>query len=217
MRTLVLGDVHGEHKQLKQVLLAANVSDEDLIISLGDVVDRGPEPFKCMQILHDLKHVILIKGNHDVALRPYTKGYKHALDGHHGSYITMGKWRTADEPMQSFVRRFLAEQESFYIDRHNNCYVHAGFDYTLPITEQHEFTLLWDRKMWEDAMAYQAEGLRMPTVEGFKKVFIGHTPTISYGSKDPMFCAGVWNIDTGCGKGGLLTIMDVETEQYWQA
>lgn len=219
MRTLVIGDVHGQVKQLKKVLEAANVTREDLVIQLGDVVDRGDEPFKCMQVLYDLPHVVLVRGNHDAAFGSYTRGQRHPLDGHHGSYVTMGKWRIAESNMQTFVKIFLKEQVPYYIDRHNFCYVHAGFNTYYRMDEQHETMLLWDRDMWKRAMHIEETrpGEKLITVEGFKKIFIGHTPTIIYDKEEPMYAAGVWNIDTGCGKGGKLTIMDVETEQFWQA
>ena len=33
----------------------------------------------------------------------------------------------------------------------------------------------------------------------------------------PMQAANIINLDTGSGKGGLLTIMNLETKEYWQA
>jgi hypothetical protein len=49
------------------------------------------------------------------------------------------------------------------------------------------------------------------------KVFIGHTPTMYWDKTTPMKAADrIINVDTGSGKGGLLTIMDIHTEEYWQ-
>ena len=33
----------------------------------------------------------------------------------------------------------------------------------------------------------------------------------------PMHAANVWNLDTGAGHDGKLTIMDVDTKQFWQS
>jgi len=55
------------------------------------------------------------------------------------------------------------------------------------------------------------------TVDGFTEIFIGHTTTINWKTDQPMHSGGVWNLDTGAGFGGRLTIMDVETKQFWQS
>ena len=51
----------------------------------------------------------------------------------------------------------------------------------------------------------------------YPEVFIGHTPTIHLGSKKPLQAACVWNLDTGAGFTGPLTIMDVDSKHYWQS
>jgi serine/threonine protein phosphatase 1 len=42
-RTLVIGDIHGGIKALKQVLQKADVTKEDTLIFLGDYVDGWSE------------------------------------------------------------------------------------------------------------------------------------------------------------------------------
>ena len=54
-------------------------------------------------------------------------------------------------------------------------------------------------------------------VENFKDVFIGHTSTQNWGIMDPINAANIWNIDTGAGFRGKLTIMNVETKEYFQS
>jgi serine/threonine protein phosphatase 1 len=34
---------------------------------------------------------------------------------------------------------------------------------------------------------------------------------------EPIYGGHVWNLDTGGGWEGKLTIMDIDTEQYWQS
>ena len=51
----------------------------------------------------------------------------------------------------------------------------------------------------------------------FKMVYVGHTPTTYWGQSVPMKAANIINLDTGSGKGGLLTIYNMETEQFWQS
>lgn len=69
MRTLVIGDIHGGLKGLKELMLAMNVSHEDHLIFLGDYVDGWSESAQVIQYLIDLSitnDCVFIKGNHDV-------------------------------------------------------------------------------------------------------------------------------------------------------
>ncbi|MCK4961662.1 MAG: metallophosphoesterase [Anaerolineales bacterium] len=43
MRTLVIGDIHGYYVELQELLEKADLTREDKIIALCDIVDRGPK------------------------------------------------------------------------------------------------------------------------------------------------------------------------------
>lgn len=58
---------------------------------------------------------------------------------------------------------------------------------------------------------------KLKTFENFKEIFIGHTPTIYWEVTQPILKGGVVNVDTGSGKGGPLTLMDVDTKEYIQS
>lgn len=51
----------------------------------------------------------------------------------------------------------------------------------------------------------------------YNEIYIGHTPTTNYGEIEPMNSLSLWNIDTGSAFTGKLTIMDIDTKQYWQS
>ena len=52
--------------------------------------------------------------------------------------------------------------------------------------------------------------------DGFSHIYVGHTPTTYWGEVMPITAADITNLDTGCGKGGLLTIMNLETKEFKQ-
>ena len=55
-------------------------------------------------------------------------------------------------------------------------------------------------------------------VKDFKEVFIGHTTTSwFYKDLEPVNVSNVWNLDQGAGYEGKLTIMNVDTKEYWQS
>ncbi len=217
-RVLVLGDIHGELDKLNQVLQRAGYKEEDLVIQIGDLVDRGPEPLECMYRIGELKHRILIKGNHDQAFEHYIRTGKDLLGGHgaNGTAITIYKWKMAGPMAQDYVRRFLHEQREYYIDSKHRLFVHGGFNRNYPIAEVDVHDFMWDRKLVNKSMSCTGDQ-KLAHVDNFKEIFIGHTPTTYWDITTPISRGGVTNVDTGCGKGGKLTIMDVNTKEFWQS
>ena len=51
----------------------------------------------------------------------------------------------------------------------------------------------------------------------YKEIYIGHTPTIRIKETIPIHKACVWNIDTGAAFYGPLTILDIDSKEFWQS
>lgn len=69
---LVIGDIHGQYILLKSLIEKANLNSEDEIISLGDVINRGPKSRSCLEYLLSLNATILM-GNHEYNAIKYRK------------------------------------------------------------------------------------------------------------------------------------------------
>lgn len=63
MRILLIADIHGNYESLQTVLEIPH----DRVICLGDIVDYGPEPDRCIDLLRE-KAIQTIRGNHDNAV-----------------------------------------------------------------------------------------------------------------------------------------------------
>jgi serine/threonine protein phosphatase 1 len=50
----------------------------------------------------------------------------------------------------------------------------------------------------------------------YKEIYIGHTPVTRI-ERNTRSKANVWNVDTGAAFKGPLTIMDVDTKEFWQS
>jgi len=66
----VLGDIHGSWDSLAIILKDIEKNDPRIVISLGDIVDRGAEQLKCLMILLILKilepdRYFILRGNHE--------------------------------------------------------------------------------------------------------------------------------------------------------
>lgn len=219
MRTFAVGDIHGAHKALIQVLERSGFDREgDRLISLGDVTDYNPDSVQVVEELLSLKNMVAVRGNHDIWASEYIlenkkdpmwvwQGGKETIE----SYLETGKWE--DERHREFFRT----QPLYFIDQGNRLYVHAGFDPSRKIEEQDEQVLCWERKLWNRLKRYETYHQDAPDF-GYESVFIGHTPTIQYSDySGPVNIGSVWNLDQGAKKNGRLTIMNVATKEYWQS
>jgi serine/threonine protein phosphatase 1 len=111
----------------------------------------------------------------------------------------------------------------YHNDEQGRCFVHAGFNRHLPFTGQIPSIYFWDRELWAAALEWQVNErintgqppLKIKTP--FTSIFLGHTPTIRWNTTDPMRGSNVYNLDTGAGQSGRLTIMEIKTKEYWQS
>ena len=219
-RRFCLGDIHGEYDYLLDVLQKCGFDYEnDILYYVGDIVDRGLKPFECIDELLKIKNLVLIKGNHDVAF----VGYAQSKRGHHslglhnsnGAAITVQQWNKMTEARKDhYMENFFDQQLNYHITNDNILFVHGGFDPYMPIEDQECDTYCWDRELIMEAVEKQKAPA---TIEGFKEIYLGHTPTIYWNKTDPIIIGNLINIDTGSGKSGPLTIMDIDTKEYWQS
>ncbi len=234
MRTLVMGDLHGAHKALLQCLERSKFDrGSDCLILLGDIADGHDGVCECVDCLLTIPNLIALKGNHDQWLREFidtayhpvmwnfgavetARSYLRAC-GKNGKIIYKGQgYKTALNPrdIPESHRQLFASLQPYHIDNRNRCYVHAGFDPHREFAGQRESVYYWDRDLWLKAQAENGE-VRMLT--DFTDIFLGHTPTLHWGTDQPMQAGNIYNLDTGCGSTGRLTIMDADTKQYWQS
>ena len=231
MAKYIVGDVHGMYNSLIKGLELVNFKpEEDTLISLGDLVDRGPDSFKVVDYIMNLPNKICIRGNHDKWWELYLKQGKHPIDFHHGSDKTYQSYLKECEMHEVILLdhlMFFESQKDYYLDEAGNLFVHGGFNRHLDIDKQQIPEIYyWDRDLFMQAlsngslsrMGKEHSKLKFKDTR-IKRVFIGHTPTINFkigADGNPIFAAGgkVINLDTGAcftAEGGKLTIMSLET------
>lgn len=220
MKRFILGDIHGKKDYLEDVLEQSKFDFEnDLLIQIGDIVDRGPDPFGCVDILRRVQNLQLIRGNHDEAfLSRITTGQSYLGDHpENGQQITLELWDELKRERKQEILKFFDRQADYHITKDNIMFVHGGIppDEDLEQVSSHVFH--WDREMLSEAIKAKEQGLKLEVQGKYKAIFIGHTPTLYYGMITPMYIGNIINIDTGSGKGGPLTIMDIDSGQYWQS
>ncbi|TXI96876.1 MAG: serine/threonine protein phosphatase [Chryseobacterium cucumeris] len=227
-RILVLGDQHGALKAVKQVLERCNFKpDEDLLLSLGDVVDGWSESSELVQFYIDLSEECLykplfLKGNHDDYCHKWLKGGLPKMEWlMQGGKSTIESYINTGYINKEAHLNFFNEMFDFYIDTKNRGYVHAGFTSHKGLGYDNSDTYYWDRSLWELVLLKNVDKQlhkELRIFESHKEIFIGHTPTLNWNETEPINKYNIWNLDTGAGYGeGKLTIMDANTKKFWQS
>jgi serine/threonine protein phosphatase 1 len=226
-RSLVIGDIHGGLKAVHQVFERALVSKEDLLIFLGDYVDGWSESSMVLDYMLKLEQqqdCIFIKGNHDVWCEEWLRtGNANSVWLMHGGAETIQSYAGVDHTKKMVHLQFLERMPYYYIDDNNRLFIHAGFTSMHgPQKEFHNSNFSWDRTLWEMALTVDPsitkDSLLFPKrLKLFSEIYIGHTPTLYYDETIPMRGCNVWNIDTGAAFSGKLTVMDIDTKQFWQS
>lgn len=239
MRTFVMGDLHGNYRGFLQCLQRSGFNkEEDTLIQLGDVADGWSETFECVQELLEIKNLIAIRGNHDDWTNTWMNTGTHP-GMTQGGRATVDSYLRVCDFAENYMEKtyisvpkehkdFFTNQINHYVDKENRLFVHAGINRHFPINDKiHNSSqvLNWDRDFWLAALSHKnsKEQFQSSYVgkfkihDNFKEVFIGHTATVNWNKITPMYAANVINMDTGSGFKGKLTIMNVDTKEYWQS
>lgn len=222
MRTIIIGDIHGCSKTLTALLDRIHPSAaQDRIVFLGDLFDRGPDSrgvFLTVQKLADsfAGSFFLLRGNHeDYLMQPQLSLHQQLIWEKVGRRATVRSFEETGECMEDTIPWLREHLILFYRDETIQC-VHAGL-LVEPIEANDQYTLLHDHEMvFHNRYAGRITvtghvGLEQPTwFAGDGKTAIALRDNTATRLPDK----GVICIDTGCGKGGRLTAMIAEKDQY---
>ena len=208
-RTIAIGDIHGCSAALDALIAAVRPRAEDVVVTLGDYIDRGPDSRGVLDRLIDLRgrcRLVPLLGNHDQMLldvRAGTYPIDWLLDiGGTATLDSYGPGRSLDLIPEAHYE-FLGACRDFY-ESDGHIFVHANYYPDLAMAEQPVGMLRW-------------ESLRDMTPgphESGKPVIVGHT---SQKSGEILDLGHLKCIDTYCYGGGWLTALDVVTGEAWQA
>ena len=212
-RVIAIGDVHGCLAALDAVLEMVAPVEGDVLVCLGDAVDRGPDSRGVIARLLELHRaglLVPILGNHDLMLLEYLNLSGRAKEEgagnewlFHGGAETLqsygGNGEYVDEAHTDFIRTW---GDCVVAERH--FFVHANYYESVPLKHQP-----WDHLRWESLMA-RVPG---PHTSG-KTAVVGHT---AHKRGAVMNLGHLVCIDTWCVGEGWLTALEPETGRLWQA
>lgn len=215
MRTLAIGDIHGCLHHLNDLLAIVKPTPEDLLVTLGDYVDRGADSRGVLDALIRMKasgtKLVCLRGNHELLMLDARKGGSSELKMWQsvGGVQTLGSYGSAlgksgtlgDVPEEHW--KFLETALVDYFETERFLFAHATVACDRDMHEQSADALFWDYVHHADAMRHRSG----------KTLICGHT---SQRSGVPLVVPGAVCIDTFAAGGGWLTCLDVESGRYWQ-
>ena len=84
-RVWVVGDIHGHPGTLRALVHRLRLGEEDRVVLLGDLIDRGPDSAGVVEYVREHQQIIAIKGNHEQmaiqSLQSTRIGARFGLDG----------------------------------------------------------------------------------------------------------------------------------------
>jgi len=214
-----IGDIHGCYNELLLLMqqLKNNGLDKDLdqLIFIGDYIDRGPDSYKIIEYLIELKkeypNTVFLRGNHEDMMLSYL-GY----GGQFGEYwfqnggnetvksyeqqgfdrfIYQLKNRAANEQLKEHLNFFKSLE--YWIQCDKFIFVHAGLSPFDSLENQNSEDLLWIREPF------------LQTESPFSEYTIvhGHTPfkNVCFDGDKKI------SIDTGCVFGGKLSCVECKS------
>jgi len=208
-RTFILGDIHGAFRALKQCLEKASFDYEnDRLIALGDVCDGWPETRQAVDELMKIKNLIYILGNHDMIMLHWMETGMIAENWFkHGGETTYNSYR--DDIPTSHID-FLKKSTYYHLEN-NRLFVHAGILTDRGLDAQGPSVFMWDRTLASRVTDLYNQGI-YDNVTAYDEIYIGHTPIAS---PNPVKYCEVWMMDTGAGWAGPLSLMNVDTKEFF--
>jgi serine/threonine protein phosphatase 1 len=207
-RLIAIGDIHGYSSSLAALIEAIDPQPADILVPLGDYVDRGPDSRDVFERLLDLQQrcqLWPILGNHDEMMLEVRAGADEAFD----DWLSFGGTSTlasygCDHP-RGIPERHIQFLESCrsWVETERHFFVHASYLPDVPLAEQPLDVLRWTSLK---------EKVPPPHYSG-KTAIVGHTAQKNHEILDRghLKC-----IDTHIYGGGWLTALEVETGQLWQ-
>ena len=206
-RTIAIGDIHGCATALDRLLDEIAPQPDDLIICVGDYVDRGMDSARVIEILLELvtqcRFVPLI-GNHELMM---FKGLRSQSDFQfwfqHGGNATVASYGGRVQNIPQHHLSFLSHCVRFY-ETETHFFVHANYEPDTPLAEQPDGLLFWE---------HINEFAPPPHYTG-KTAVVGHTPQADGRVRD---LGHIKIIDTFCYGDQWLSGLEVNTGEIWQA
>ncbi len=192
-RTFIVGDIHGCFDELMTLTTQIGLQETDLLISLGDIVDRGNKSKEVYEYFRNRPNSLVLMGNHE---RKHLNGVL--------SYAQEIVKVQFGESYPAFLD-WLGTLD-YYHETADAIIVHAAFEHDITLAGQKEEVLSGStagEKHLEKK--YGTDVYWNEHYTGTKPVIYGHHVT----GDMPKIHNNTYGIDTGCCHSGFLTALEL--------
>jgi serine/threonine protein phosphatase 1 len=206
-RIIAVGDIHGCSRACEALIAAIAPQPDDILVLLGDYVDRGPDSRGVLDqlvALVDSCMLVPLLGNHEILMLDAILDEEvHEFWKRCGGEETLASYGGSLDNVPAEHLVFLRGLRPFF-ETDSHLFVHANYDERLPLSQTPPSILFWE---------HIASRMPRPHRSG-KTVIVGHTPQANGRILDLGY---VVCLDTYCFGGGWLTALDVQNRRIWQA
>lgn len=200
----IVGDLHGCRTQLDQLLLAQHFdTEQDLLISVGDLIDRGPDSPGCLALLEEpwFRSVV---GNHEVmALEAITHGERDLWEMNGGEWfyqLSGARLMAAKHAIQRcselpLIMHLMLDERTVVIAHADYPASHYAWGQDVDAQQ-----VVWGRERISELQHGQGE-----QISGADDFYFGHTPL-----QNPLHAYNQHFIDTGAVFGNRLTLVQLQ-------
>jgi serine/threonine protein phosphatase 1 len=207
-RLIAIGDIHGCHLEFAELLERVALTRDDRLVLLGDLVNRGPDSSKVIDLARAHRAIALL-GNHELRLMKYrrTGDKKYTKEGDLDTFqrLRPEDWGYLENMLLTFEEPAL-----------NTVFVHGGFLPGQPWQKQPAEIVT--RVQVIDRNGRPAKRADEPEAPAWADLWSG-PPFVVYGhTPRPDIYKLKWSvgIDTGCVLGGLLTAYVLPEKRFIQ-
>ncbi|CDL50506.1 Serine/threonine protein phosphatase [Klebsiella pneumoniae ISC21] len=201
---MVCGDLHGCYTNLMSSLDKAGFDPvQDLLVSVGDLIDRGQESFECLDLINQ-PWFRAVRGNHEQMMLDAITG-----TGSFGHWMSNGGgwWHSLDYEQDMRLKSLLPKVAELpliievekggkkFVISHAD-YPHDEYEYGKPVDSQQA---IWSR----ERISLSIDGFSS-SISGADLFIFGHTPALQ-----PMRIKNQLYIDTGAVFNGNLTLYEL--------
>lgn len=223
-RDFVVGDIHG-HTDLLEIMLrdVAFDGEKDRLISVGDLIDRGPDSLGALEYL-EKPWFYCVRGNHEDLLIESQKQTRGAFElwmrvgGLWATNLNNKDLATICEKLQSLPYVIQIETSKGLVGVvHADIPTSMNWQQTVDGLNNQSFSdtdlksLIWSRDRFKALQADPSKKFNYPDREdNLKQIYVGHSIVSQPMIDDPFIF-----IDTGAFCGGALTAVEIETGTFY--
>ena len=214
----LIGDIHGSFTKLAMLInqLSAYIKPNDLLIFLGDYIDRGENSYKTVQLLYEISqsyNCVFLMGNHEEMFRDFLndKSNKDKYFANGGDSTVLSYTREYGSLHIPETHKKILFSNIYFYEAKNFIAVHAGINpkHNKTVENCSIMDIIWIREKFFNA-----------NIKYDKTIIFGHTPTHRLhriiGEPYIENKRNIIGIDTMAYNGGKLTCLVLPQKSFLQ-